>query len=185
MDAIRTVYSLLLALLIALTVGLGVEAVYPAPEEPAGADIFEDPSRLGEIEEYKADDAVWERNVFLAGGVVAVAVAVVGLLVLPLGGPIRLGLMLGGLLALIWAAQPDITNSIFLTGEDVTAQVFPEGRLDTTGRVLQFLVSLTAVAVVLLAGRLRFAGPPAAAGGGPALEGESQVEIEREELRER
>jgi hypothetical protein len=188
MDAIRAVYSLLLALLVALTIGLGVQAVYPGPEEPAGADIFEDPTRLGEIEDFKDDKAVWERNVFLGGGVLAVAVAVVGLLVLPLGQPVRLGLMTGGLLTLIWAAQPDITHSLFLAGQDVTAEVFPAGRLDTTGRLLQFLVALTALAVVLLAGRLRFAEQPFPAArqpAGPTSDGESQVEVEREELHER
>jgi hypothetical protein len=188
MDAMRVVYSLILAFLVVLTAATGIQAAYPGPEEPAGADIFEDPSRLGEIEDFKAEDADYERNVFLMGTALAVVVAVVGLIVLPLGLPIRLGLLIGGLLTLVWAAEPDITHSVLLVGQDVTAEVFPEGRLDTTSRLLQFLTSLAALAVVLLAGRLRFPERPVAPAGRrgeAAVEGESQVEVEREELHER
>jgi hypothetical protein len=163
---IKLFYAGAITALLVMLVGFGIRTFYEAPEEPqypskalslrlvspTGAPEQPSSAELQALEEeqrryqeayeaYSKERADYRRNVFLIASLFGV-VAVAGGLVLPGRlDAIRLGLVAGGLGALLYAV------------------IQADGDLDDFGSTVAFLVALTGLALILGAGYRWLAAP--------------------------
>lgn len=117
--ALRVLYTIFLAILLALFVGLGISAFYQAPEQPDYQSYEEmDPCKDGEetkeekekrqeldkqVKDYEAEMKVYNRNVSIIAMVFAVIMVVLTFIVLKNMPILNDGLLLGGVLTLAYS----------------------------------------------------------------------------------
>lgn len=175
---IRVVYAGVIGVLVAFTTIFGVLMVAPGPEKPGDpgvtfrqlsgdGDDERSQSTLqnqienyyGEASKFRADFPGWQRNVFLAVTGLAILFVLIGLALPAVVNYLRLGMVGGGLLAMLWAFQvasreapavvPTGSNLLIFLGAG-----FAEP-LDFAGRFSLFAVSFIGLILALFLGLWR------------------------------
>jgi len=191
---IRAVYALLLALVVALTVGFGVSTAVTGPRPPDTPQLTFRELQSGSDDQQSADQLIsvvdrfyqdsydfrraypdYQRNVLVILVLLGVVVGGVGLAVPESFNYLRLGLTLGAVLIVAYGTavalgptpNPAPTASPSIT--NLLAAGSPPG-LDFAGRFLRFAVSFVALLVVLFLGLWRLTDwAPRAAGSVPKI----------------
>lgn len=189
---VRFSYSVILALIVALTLGFAVDMVIPGPRPPdtpsltfrdlQGTDTQQDSDALiGVVDRFYQDSydyrrayPDYQRNVLIATVILATFVGAAGVALGPEFNYLRLGLTLAAILLLIYGTvfvlspvpNPAPTDSGTVT--DLLAAGVPPG-LQFADRFLRFAVSFIALLVFLFLGLWRLTEwPPAHRGVEPA-----------------
>jgi uncharacterized membrane protein len=116
---IKIIYTLFLALIVALFVGLGIDAFYPGPKAPEYPIELEKPYETGHQEteqeeqarleyfekqkQFQEESKVYNRNVSIIAIIFAIAILVVSLTFLAKIKMIADGILLGGVFTTVYA----------------------------------------------------------------------------------
>src|SRR5712692_55785 len=176
---IRGAYGVLLAIVVALTIGFGVAMAFAGPRPPDTPSLtFQQLQSVGDNQQdtdriiglvdrfyqdaydYRRAYPAFQRNVLVATVLLSIVVAAIGLTLGPAFNYLRFGLMLGAVLLLIYAAgvtlsptpNPAPTGSGSIT--TLLAAGSPPG-LDFAGRFLRFAAAFIALLVYLFLGLWR------------------------------
>jgi hypothetical protein len=176
---VRVAYAAVLALIVAFTLGFGVNMVYSGPKAPdtpaftfaqlqSAGNNQNDADRLTKAVDafyqgaydYRRAYPDYQRNIFVAFTALAVILAAVAIALPAIFNFLRLGLTVGALLLLAYAVffvlgprpnpAPPTTGSLY----DLLAAGSPPG-LDFAGRFLRFAISFIGLLVLLFVGLWR------------------------------
>jgi hypothetical protein len=187
---IRVSYSLLIAVVVALTAASAATMVITGPRPPNTPSLTfaqlqsdtSDPQQTNELittvdrfyqdtYEFRQAYPDYQRNMLLAAILLATIIGAVGIILTPPFNALRLGLTLGAILLLLWGAAfvlapiPNPAPSDSSSVENLLAAGLPPG-LDLAGRFLRFGAAFIALLVFLFLGLWRLTEWPPAADAG-------------------